>query len=454
VMREPHVRIFTDQFLRALKPARRPYKRSEQAPKGEGRLIVRVLPTGVKEAFYRYRANGKDKTLSLGRYDPAGSVGKTLADIRAELRKARRQQRDTGDVKEYRRKEKQRAVVERKKGSFADLLSTYVESLRSAGKWSADQVDGIFRRHVLEPFPALADAKASDIEPEDVQRILAKMVGAGIGRQVNITRAYLRAAFAYGGNADYHPRTVANDGVLFRLKRNPVILVPILNEYERAGERTLSEDELRWYWKALDGLPVVQRATLRLNLALACQRPSQLLRATWQDFDLERSTLLLRDTKGRGGSRDHLLPLTPFALEQLKPLQELNARRREKLDRDKAPVSPFTADGRRLMVLTTLSVAVREVSDKLKKDKKVPLFQLRDLRRTSETMLQQLGIDREVRAHLLSHGRGQGVQGRHYERYDFLHEKRLALLKWARHLERVLDAKPKSKIVPIRGRAN
>jgi integrase len=170
---------------------------------------------------------------------------------------------------------------------------------------------------------------------------------------------------------------------------------------------------------------MARRATLRLNLALAQQRPTQLLRADWPDFDFEQDTLLLRDSKGQGGSRDHLLPLTSFALEQLKPLRELNGHAQ---DGEKAP-SPFSSGGKRGMVVETLSKVVAEVAAKLKKDKKIEPFDQRDLRRTAETMLQKLGVDREVRAHLLSHGRNQGVQGVHYERYDFLDEKRRALRK-------------------------
>ena len=120
--------------------------------------------------------------------------------------------------------------------------------------------------------------------------------------------------------------------------------------------------------------------SLRFNLAIACQRPQQLLRAGWTAFDFEAGTLRRKDAKDRGGSRDHLLPLTAFALEQLKPLRDLN----------KDAPTPFTSDGKRAMVLTTLSVAVREVSDALKKSHKVPRFQQRDLRRTVETMLQKL----------------------------------------------------------------
>jgi integrase len=153
-------------------------------------------------------------------------------------------------------------------------------------------------------------------------------------------------------------------------------------------------------------------------------------------------TLLLRDSKGRGGSRDHLLPLTAFSLEQLKPLREVNG--------NGSP--PFSSDGKRGLVVETLSDAVRGVSKRLKREQSIPKFGQRDLRRTAETMLQKMGIDREVRAHLLSHGRTKGVQGKHYERYDFLTEKRAALEKWARHLERIITGKA-AKVVAIKGGA-
>jgi hypothetical protein len=54
-------------------------------------------------------------------------------------------------------------------------------------------------------------------------------------------------------------------------------------------------------------------------------------------------------------------------------------------------------------------------------------FQGRDIRRSIETRLQALGVSREIRAQLLSHGRTSGVQQKHYERHDFIPEKRVAL---------------------------
>lgn len=338
-------------------------------PEGrEGRLTVRVLPSGVRECFYRYRVNGLDRLVALGRYDATGHNGKTLTEIRTAARKYRKLQSETGDVKEHLRAERRRRDVEARQGSLKQLLDAYIESLRTAGKPSATQAQGAFRRNVLRPFSSLATAKASEIEPADIQRVLARMVKAGITRQVNVLRSYLHAAFTFGGKADHDPRTVAHEGVLFALKSNPVTLVPRIAEYEKAGDRALTADELREFWNALDKLPRVQRAFLRFNLALGGQRVTQLLRVDWPAFDFEANTVLLRDTKGRGGARDHLVPLTAFALEQLQPLRELNGTP----DDDGKTPPPFAADGKRGMVLETLSIAVREVSDALKKKDKIP----------------------------------------------------------------------------------
>ncbi|TMH95105.1 MAG: hypothetical protein E6H44_02220, partial [Betaproteobacteria bacterium] len=308
-----------------------------------------MLPSGSKEFFYRYRVNGNDRLLALGRFDPQGKTGVTLAQVRETLKATRALQRATGDVKAHQRTEERRAEIEARKGTLRQLLAAYVQSLRDANKPSAYAAEHIFERHVTKAFPRFVDLKANEVLPEHIGEILAKMVKAGITRQVNKTRSYLRAAFAYGAKADHDPRTLARDGALFALRSNPVSLTPVIREYERTRERTLNEDELRAFWKALDSLPVIQGATLRFNLALACQRPTQLLRADWTAFDSAEKTLLLKDSKGRGGSRDHLLPLTPFALEQLKALREANGQ---------VP-SPFTSDGKRQLAVDTLSSAVR-----------------------------------------------------------------------------------------------
>lgn len=61
-------------------------------------------------------------------------------------------------------------------------------------------------------------------------------------------------------------------------------------------------------------------------------------------------------------------------------------------------------------------------------------FGASDLRRTSETLLAGLRVSKDIRAELLSHGR-TGVVSKHYDRHEYLPEKRQALAKWNRMLD-------------------
>ena len=46
------------------------------------------------------------------------------------------------------------------------------------------------------------------------------------------------------------------------------------------------------------------------------------------------------------------------------------------------------------------------------------------------------------------------MQGKHYERYDFLPEKRAALDKWGRHLERILEGKYDATVLTLKAGLN
>jgi hypothetical protein len=61
-------------------------------------------------------------------------------------------------------------------------------------------------------------------------------------------------------------------------------------------------------------------------------------------------------------------------------------------------------------------------------------FQLRDIRRTCETALARMGVSKDMRAQIQSHGLG-GIQARHYDRHDYMPEKATALRAWAKYLE-------------------
>ncbi len=80
---------------------------------------------------------------------------------------------------------------------------------------------------------------------------------------------------------------------------------------------------------------------------------------------------------------------------------------------------------------------------------KCAAFDLRDIRRTCETMLAGIGISRDTRAQLLSHGIS-GVQAAHYDRHTYTEEKRAALVAWEQRLDEIANGKQAHNVVQIK----
>src|SRR5690242_15980835 len=152
---------------------------------GGGRLIVRSRQTVhgqvVREFFFRYRpGQSGDRTIAIGRHG-AGRTGGciTLAEARekaATMSELLRYGKDPQAARIIEREENRRAQQQRieaiefeaRNGTFADLLTCYVEYLRAQGKASAADTENTFARHVLKPFPHLAVRKAKEIAVSDI----------------------------------------------------------------------------------------------------------------------------------------------------------------------------------------------------------------------------------------------------------------------------------------------
>jgi integrase len=397
--------------------------------RGSGKLLLRVRAN--REWYYRYRLGGRSVLRKLGEF-PAMS-----------LPEARHRAAELGqlvcagiDPKAKERQDAEEALraAERdaRRGSLGQLLSAYVAALCAQGKVSTRGVERLFDRAVLRPFPDMVARKAADIGPADIQQILAGLLARGVTRDVNALRSCLRAAFQFGSGQDWDPGVLACNGVVFELTGNPVVLIPRKPEFDRARDRVLTDAELRDLWQALDGRAPAARNAVRLALVLGGQRMTQLLRARWQDLDEAAGTLVLRDPKGRGPVRDHLLPVSPWADEMLAELRAIHA----------GTGHVFEGSRGRVLQLDSVSAVVGGIA-------KGKGFQLRDLRRSTETRLAFLRVDKETRAQLLSHGRS-GVQAKHYDRWHYLDEKREALSIWEHHLRAVLAGQATGKVVAVR----
>lgn len=434
--------------------------------RGAGRLFLRAQPTGGRWYFRYTLSDGKRDTLALGEYARQGRTKNAETGARYTLQGARDEairlgsmlkRPETSNIRatlaaielatanehraELARAEAQKRELESKSNTLARLADLYADHLDAAGRVSAKKVRADLRRHVTGH--AIAQRPAREIHRRDIAALVREIAEGPGPRIAGMVRSYLRAAFALAISADANPKASAAL-VAFNVETNPVQDVKV--EGTRARSRVLTAAEMRAFMVRLRSRPGAVCDALLCCLLAGGQRPQQLLRATVADFDSEAATLRLRDAKGkRAEPRVHVVPLAPTGASIVAGLA----------NRSKALGSPylFTSAGPKPIDVGTLSWRVTEISRAMvEAGEAAEPFQMKDLRRTVETLLAGLAVSKDVRAQLLSHGLS-GIQSSTYDLHAYTDEKRQALVKWERRLYEIESGKAAGKVVPMRRKA-
>lgn len=417
------------------------------------RLAVRAT-AGAKSYIFESKLNRQTIRRTIGdcrtwNLDDARAEARrlqTLIDQGTDPRELDRQEAEAKAAAKAAREAAKAEADRRARYTLRALCDAYTTSLDRAGKdKSAAATRSSFACHVFT-HPEIAAAPAREINPHQIAAMVRKVREAGKERAAGILRSYLSAAFNAAKRAPFDSALPA-DLIPFGIEHNPVDAIPAIAV--QRGDRTLSAGELRAYIGHMLRVgqsdahgPELPDAALLLALYAGGQRMAQLLRAKVSDFDPDASTLRLWDGKGkRAAPREHLLPLAPKAAGMVAALVE-RAKAREQARADEAGRRPdmtglwlFSTHGRIPMTSTTPGKRAAEISASMGGEP----FDLRDVRRTVETMLAGLGISRDTRAQLLSHGIS-GVQAAHYDRHAYSDEKRAALVAWEARLDAIHKA--------------
>ncbi len=183
--------MLTDAKLRNLKGTERPYKIADR----DG-LYVTVTPSGGISFRYNYRVNGRQETVTLGRY---GVGGMTLAEAREALARARKAVSE--GISPARAKDE---VIQRRKAQepfsvWAERwLEKYkmAESTRAMRRWT-------YERDLKKPFGALLLSEISDRMLRDLcDRIVERKAPAVAVHAREIVMMVFRYAEARG---EQHP---------------------------------------------------------------------------------------------------------------------------------------------------------------------------------------------------------------------------------------------------------
>jgi integrase len=400
--------------------------RTEYPDGGCAGLYCVVQPSGKRSWAVRYRrkADGKprkitlDGSLSLAAARAKGAEymehvakGEDPAAALQIEKQAVRSKADTGDetfgdaVRKF--------ILRDQKPSNR----TWIEVARMLGLKPDTNDD----RQLIAIKGGLADRwgkrKFAEIQKRDIIAELDKIVDrGGRGITANRTLAAIRRLCNW---------TVERDIILV----SPCAgIKPQVEEAKR--DRLLSEDEIRWLWAACDKIGQPFGHAVKL-LLLTGQRRGEVGEMTDREIDRHKHLWIIPKHRAKNNEA-HEVPLTDAALAIVDGVKRIKSDATYIFTTNgDSPVSGWSKVKRQLDVLMSEIAGER--------GKKLPPWRIHDLRRTAASGMARIGVQLPVIEKVLNHTSGSfaGIVGV-YQRHDFAVEKREALSKWAREVERIV----------------
>lgn len=411
------------------------YKWDDDRTKGTGRLGIKIQPSGSKSFVFRYYRDSKRVFMLLGKF-PELSLTKAREKAKqygAMLKSGSDPKDELNDALKAKRKAKKE---EARKGSIRQLFNSYTRQMEKDCKRTFKAVLYSLEKEIYPHIPP--ETKAKDVTPQDIILVLSHMIRRGAVTQSNRVRSYLMAAYNYGLGHDNDPANYIEDAK-FGLLFNPVAGIPKQKHAEKVGQHYLSNEEvIQLLWDMENEHSRFRMGHDVRNLISLCfytggQRPYELIASKLSSIDWEQKTLLITADISKN-KKPHLIPLTGTALKIL----------RDQLDSSNGSdfIFPHRFDSNKHLRPDSLSQGIsryREGSD-------VRYFIPRDIRRTCKTLMGELGISKHIRDRLQNHAL-QDVSSRHYDRYEYVKEKRMALEAWEKKL---LQSDQKDNVVDFK----
>lgn len=371
-------------------------------------LCVRVSPKGKVTFATRYYYNATRKRLDMGSY-PLMS----LKEARVENNRLRKSLELGHDPKVVRQLERQ-AIIAAK--SLEGLFDLWYETYCIKNKKGHFEIKRSFEIHVFSRVGSLPAEKITLHEWLDILEKLAEKKPAIAERLlVNAKQMYK-----------------------FAVKRKLVKMNPLADIYakedlqiqKRSTDRTLSDEEIRMVWLAVDRSRITPKNKLFVKLCLiyGC-RNGELRLSEKEHFDFRAGTWTVPPENhklGKSRGKSLIRPITPSIEGYLREAFELSGTSKY----------VFTNDGSNEVMGTSAPLQIPyNIMQYLRRHEgfECAHFSMHDLRRTCRSNLSTL-TEFHVAEKMLGHTLGKVIDT--YDRHDYLQEQTEAYDAWC---NRIID---------------
>jgi len=394
---------FTDRYIQSLKSRERDYRVRE----GHG-FAIRILPSGIKrfEFIYRSPTDGRRRIMHLGNYPLV-----SLSEARERYLNAASTAAKNIDPQAP-PPVPPSAPTEPEITNVSDLKSKYIQHIKThLVERSVKHQDDRLEKHLI---PAWGDRPTTSIRRRDAIELIEKIAATKPGAARNVLLA-ARAMFTYALRremVEYNPFSEVG------------LAVPAATANDR--DRTLSDDELRTvvlpYLLAPGGNTILKSALLMI--LVTGQRPGEVsgmrrneINEDWWTIPWQKIKTECR--KGKKNPQDHRIFLTPLAKSFLLPSDDYI----------------FPASRKAEGPVSTNSLA-HNIQFQKPSYLGLPRWTPHDLRRTARTGMAAIGVQERHAEAVLNHAQ-EGMK-KIYDRHHYDREKKSALTRWSKHLEKLI----------------
>lgn len=387
--------MLTDTKLRNLKPQGKLYK----VPDRDG-LYVAVTPAGAVSFRYNYAINGRQETLTFGRY---GVGGITLVEARERLHEAKRLIADGKSPAREKARAKARVKDAETFGAWAEK---WLRGYQMADS-TRDMRRAVYERELK---PSFGTKKLAEVTHEDLRQLTDAIVERGAPATAVHSREVVMQVY----------RWAAERG---QKVENPADMVrPTSIARFEPKDRALSPDEIGLMYQYLERIgttPSIRAAAKLLLLTLV--RKSELTDATWDEVNFSEALWTVPKERMKRRNPHHVY-LSRQALDIFIALKTFAGGSRyvlpSRYDSD-LPMSKAT-----LNQVLTLTYRLAQ-----KEGKALEKFGPHDLRRTASTLLHEAGYNTDWIEKCLAHEQ-KGVRAV-YNKAEYREQRTAMLQDWA-----------------------
>jgi len=392
---------FTDSFIKSL-PA--PDKQTEIFDASLEKFGLRLYPSGTKTFFIAYHSaiKGNVQKFNIGKYPTV-----TLYDARKRAREIIAKLQLGIDPVYEKQKNKLEALKASQRITFNELCALFIKHhVSKLRKHTQNDYISKVNKHII---PTFGNMIVEDFTRRDARLFIGEFIDNNQPVHGNRIHAVLAKMLNFAVEHEY-------------IKINPIAGLKKMGN-EKSRDRYYTPEEIKALWSTFEkqGEPI---AGLLKMLLLTGQRRGETSKMKWTDIDFNSNvwTIPASNTKNK---IEHHVPLTHEAIEIIKKLHPLTGEQS----------FVFNSTIRQNTALNGFS----KISTQICKESGISDFRFHDLRRTIATYIAKDGTPRQVLKKILNHTEGKKEDITNvYDRYEYMDEKRTALMNWERTLKSII----------------